>query len=106
MTDLYLTPEQAAEKWLCPAARVFGEQTVQKMCRGPECAAWRWRTGLAADPDFQSAIQREMAVLAQEAGKEHAVGFHKKAVARVMSNPEGFGIKRERGYCGLGGVPT
>jgi hypothetical protein len=32
--------------------------------------------------------------------------FHAEAVKRVMRNPEGYRIKRELGYCGLGGPVT
>lgn len=99
----YRTPEEAA-KMACPIARITPDN--KSKCVGPDCILWRWKPRLATDPEFKSAIQREMAVLAQEAKSDNSMKFHKEAVANVMSDPEGFGIASERGYCGLAPVPT
>lgn len=93
---------------LCPLARTFGGETgdLRKTCRGTDCAVYRELPPSASDPSFQAAIKREMACLAQEAGKENTIGYHKKAVANVSKDPESYGVTMERiGYCGLGGKP-
>jgi hypothetical protein len=106
MTDIYLTPAQARETFPCPVARTF-DQKVGPNCDGDRCILWRWRAIMASDALFQSAVKREMACLAQEEGNNKPpMTFHKKAAANVAANPEGYGVKREVGYCGLGGVPT
>lgn len=92
---------------LCPLARVFGAEPLQKTCRGSECALYRERPPSASEPSFVAAVQREMAALAQEEGKgRDAKLFHKKAVSNVHKAPERYGVNMERrGYCGLGGRP-
>lgn len=92
---------------LCPLARVFGAEPLQKTCRGAECALYRELPPSASEPSFQAAVKREMAALAQEDGKgKPAISFHKKAVANVSKAPERYGVNMERrGYCGLGGRP-
>lgn len=105
----YRTPEEAGQM-SCPIARtrpdLDADGKIKSKCSGPDCILWRWKPRLATDPEFKSAIQREMAVLAQEAKSDNSMKFHKEAVANVMSDPEGFGIASERGYCGLAPVPT
>ena len=114
MTDqswsLFISPEAAKKDLLCPIARTFGGEPLKGHCRGPECALWRWKPAMASDPEFKSAIVREIAFLAEE--REEKTGkpaskdlLHNEAVKRVMRNPEGHGIVREEGYCGLGGLP-
>ncbi len=96
---------------LCPLARTFGFEAgdLQKTCRGAECAMYReYKLDLpASEPTFVSAIQREMACLAQDENKgREATAFQKKATANVSKNPEAYGVKIERrGYCGLAGKP-
>lgn len=103
----FVTPRDAARSLRCPLARTFGTNDLSAKCQGPSCALWRWKPRLASDPEFVSAVQREMACMAQEDGRgKSAMTFHAKAVARVTRNPEGYGAIREEGYCGLGGVPT
>lgn len=109
--DNFFTPDDAKKELLCPLARTFGSEKLTANCRGTECALWRWQAAMADDDIFKSAIAREVALLGQErkesTGKEPQKHLlHKEAVARVMRNPEGYGVKRERGYCGLGGMPT
>ena len=104
--SLFLTPEDAAKEWRCPLARTMHEKHGAG-CDGPACACWRWKPRMASDPEFTSAIKREMNALASEDGtNKPSISFHKQAVDRVMRNPEGFGIEREFGYCGLGGFPS
>ena len=100
----YRTPEEAA-KMACPIARITPDN--KSKCVGPDCILWRWKPRLASDAEFIAAVKREEAVLAQAdgTGKSGAV-FHKKAVANVMRDPEGYGIASDRGYCGLAPVPT
>jgi hypothetical protein len=103
----FVAPDAAKEGLLCPLSRTFGTDNLTSHCRGEACALWRWKPRLASDPEFQSAVKREQAVLAQEDGTGKAsLVFHKKAVERVMRNPEGYGVVREEGYCGLGGLPS
>lgn len=107
----YMTPEDAARTMVCPMHNGFRMAPKDGMCRGETCPVWRWKPRLNTDPEFKSAIIREMHLLAQEksevTGKKHDhSAFHKEAVARVMRNPEGYGIKREEGFCGLGGPIT
>jgi hypothetical protein len=94
---------------LCPLARCFGVNDLQAKCMGSECALYREELLPipASEPTYISAIQREMACMAQDEGKgREAKCFQKKATARVSANPEGFGVKiPRRGYCGLGGRP-
>lgn len=106
----YHTPKEAA-KYNCPIARTRPETNanggVKAKCSGPDCILWRWKPRLASDPEFKAAIQRECAALAQEEGSGKAmISFLKKATANVAADPQGYGINPERGYCGLGGVPT
>lgn len=103
----FVTPEDASQTLLCPISRTFGRDPLSATCRGADCAVWRWKPRLASDPEFVAAVKREEAVLAQEDGNgRSATLFHKKAVQRVLRNPEGYGIIREEGFCGLGGLPT
>lgn len=109
----FLTPEDASKKWLCPVSRTFGAKDLKQRCRGDDCALWRWKPRLASDPGYMAAILREAHVMANEwneANKDqkprsHMV-FEKKAIAAVTRNPEGYGVHREEGYCGLGGPIT
>jgi len=111
MTDtLYLSVAQARETMPCPLARTFADKKGPN-CMGDACPVWRWKPRLATDPEFSAAIKREMYSLAEQhkerTGKEKAVvGFHNKAVQRIVRNPEGYGIERKEGYCGLGGAVT
>jgi hypothetical protein len=100
-----LTPADAREQWECPMARTFAKPET-RFCRGDTCAAWRFLKLLASDPAFQTAVQREVALLKEETGKS-ADGCHKQAVARVAADPSAYNIPghHERGYCGLGGPP-
>lgn len=101
-----MTPDQARQT-PCPFARTFA-QKVGPNCDADACIMWRWVPLMPDDPRFMSAINREMACLAQDDGKgKPSAGYHKQAVANVMRNPEGYGVpaKREVGYCGLAGKP-
>jgi hypothetical protein len=100
----YLTPKDAG-KMICPIARCQGTEKVQPKCVGDKCILWRWKELMASDPRFMSAIKREEALLSGETGKS-AAAVHKHAVANVMKYPEGYGVTRELGFCGLGGVPS
>lgn len=107
----YMTPDEARETVPCPLSRTFGKEPLTPNCRGDLCPIWCWKPRMASDPEFASAIKKEMHALAQDksekTGKTHNhAGFHAEAVAKVMRNPEGYGIKREEGHCGLGGPIT
>lgn len=104
MTNFH-TPQEMAER-LCPLSRTFGSDKLTAKCRGEDCALWRWKPRLASDPEFVSAVNREMACLAQDAGEKNPAKFHKQAVTNVMRNPSGYGVVQTHGYCGLGGLPT
>lgn len=101
----FLKPEEAATL-PCPLARTFAKKEGPG-CMAGGCPVWRWLPLDASDPKFASAITREMALLAKEAGKKTTVAFHKKAVANVMKDPEAYGVPPTsgRGWCGLGGKP-
>lgn len=100
----YTTPEEAA-KMDCPVARIKGDGTKGK-CQGEGCILWRRKEILASNQFFMSAVQREMSCLANELNDGKNPGkYHKEAVANVSADPEGFGVKEDRGYCGLGGKP-
>jgi hypothetical protein len=100
----YLTEAEAAEK-RCPVARTFPDGK-RANCDGPACILWRFKTILASDPLYQSAVKREEASLAQEDGTgKPGTSFHKQAVANVAIDPEGHGVVQTRGFCGLGGRP-
>ena len=110
--SLFISPKEAAKSLLCPLSRTFGDEPLSSTCRGDKCALWRWKPQLTSDPGWKPAIAREMALRCDEynesiAGttkqKRTPDDFHKSAVAAVARNPEGFGITREEGYCGLGG---
>lgn len=106
----YISEAEARETKPCPIARTFAEKKGAN-CDGDKCPLWRWKPRLSTDPGYTSAITREMANLAQEYNQhnekhktpEH---FRKQATAAVTRNPEGFGITREQGHCGLGGPIT
>lgn len=101
----YVTTEEAKDI-PCPFARTFNNKK-SGTCDASDCIAWRWRTGLASDPEYQSAIKREAACLAQEEGnKKTADTYNKRATANVTRNPAGYGVVRSKGYCGLAGIPT
>lgn len=104
-----MTPEDAAKRLECPLARVMHKAGENGMCKGAKCAVWRFLPMLASDPPIVSAIQREMAAIAEERGdkKPAPSTLHKEAVARVMRDPSAYAIPahHERGYCGFGGRP-
>lgn len=106
MNSAFRTPDDARANLVCPLARTFGAEPLKSKCRGEQCAAWRWKPMLATDGMFVSAVKREMACLAQEAGDANTMKHHKTAVANVSRNPEGHGVIATEGYCGLGGLPT
>ena len=96
MTDLYLSPAEAATTWACPLARTFAK-TDTGMCKGPSCAAWVpvkrqtdevWRTAVKAEADRTG----EKAPYA-------------KAARAVVDDPEGHGLPLwDKGHCGLRGA--
>lgn len=109
------TPEDAAKRWLCPMGRTFADP--DKMCRGADCAAWRFLPIMSSDETFKGAVQREIAAIREVMEAEKKAGhrsqvpsadtLHKQAVARVAADPAAYCIPshHERGYCGLGGRP-
>lgn len=99
------TPSEASAEWPCPLGRTF--HPPRDTCRGSDCPLWRWLPIPATDPAFQSAIAREMSVIASEKGSKSTSGYHKQAVENVMRDPKAYGVKVEpvRGWCGLGGRP-
>ena len=100
----YLTEAEASERQ-CPIARTF-DGGKKPTCEGSPCILWRWKTILAGDPLFTSAIKREEAVLAQEDGKgKPGSHYHKQAVSNVARDPDGHGVVQTRGFCGLGVRP-
>lgn len=108
----YRTPDEAKNEVFCPIARTFGEKAkMTNTCVGEKCALWRWKPRLVSDPGFVSAIAREMHNLALEYNeanekKKTPEHFRKEATSAVVRNPEGFGIERDQGFCGLGGPVT
>lgn len=101
----YLTPDEA-RKTTCPLARCYGGN-VQSECRGDDCTLWRWQRLSPLSPRFDAPIEREKLILREGpmAGKPEAM-ITKKARENVLSNPSGYGVKNDVGYCGLGGEPT
>lgn len=100
----YRTPKEAAT-YNCPIARTFAPDK-SSTCDGPDCILWRWKEIRTGNPILVSAIQREMACLAQDEGKgREAKHFQKQATANVSADPEGHGVVPTRGYCGLGSKP-
>lgn len=102
----FRTPDEARADMLCPLSRTFGTADLTARCRGEGCALWRWKPRLASDPDFVSAVKREIACMQQEGDNRQPNILHGKAVERVMRNPSGYGVVQTHGYCGLGGLPT
>ena len=109
--------QDAAKKLPCPIARVRGDAdkdgNVKSKCSGAECMFWRWRPLDAADPRFGSAIIREQGQLKMEEKPADGdkpktdASFHKRAVAKVSANLEGYIIRHddEQGFCGMAGKP-
>lgn len=89
------TPEQAAE-WLCPLARTFAASPSVKGCQGASCALWRWEPVSTSNPLWRAAVKAE----AEKTGEKAPFP---KAARVVADDLEAFGIKVERGYCGMGG---
>ena len=99
----YITEQQAAEK-ACPVARTFAEWKGAK-CDGAKCILWRWRIPLATDQVFLNAVKAETVKMIEQDGGKGGPHRHKKAVAAVMSDKEGYGLIPTTGFCGLGSRP-
>ena len=97
--------ESVAKKTRCPIARTFHEGKSAN-CDGSACILWRWRDIAAADPVFISAVKRAEACIATDRAEgKSGNSYHKEAVAQVGRDPEGWDVKTDIGYCGLGGKP-
>ena len=111
------TPFEAGEHWQCPVARTQPPAPADwngrdGMCRGPNCAAWRWLPNSTLSPAFKKAIADRLKEMEAEAFTSGAKSFnrdlaHKKAVAWVEKNRAEIGLPTfpECGVCGLGGAP-
>lgn len=93
--------ETARTSWPCPFARLWGDDKVDRHCRGDACPMWRWVPLNADDPAFKAAISKKM----KDLGGSPV--HHKAAVAWVMENRETLGLPTmpTHGYCGAGGKP-
>ena len=94
MSSHIATPAHAREHWVCPIARTFGDSPT-KMCRGSDCAIWRW----------QPVMAEEMKAAVAKAISEGRT--HKEAVAHVAANRHDYGVpdRPYQGWCGLGSKP-
>jgi hypothetical protein len=100
----YINHEDAGT-YDCPVARIKGDGTKGK-CQGDSCIMWRRKQILSSNQYFMSAVKREMSNLALELNDgKNPMKYHKEAVRNVDADPESFGVKEDRGYCGLGGKP-
>lgn len=93
--------DTARTEWDCPFSRLWGQEKVDRHCRGDTCPMWRWVPLSADAPEFKAAVAQKLKDLG--GGPVN----HKPAVAWVMENREALGLpaKPTHGYCGAGGKP-
>jgi hypothetical protein len=83
---------------LCPFSRTFAATPATPLCRGAECALWRWERITVAHPAYKDAVKSR----ADETGEKVP---YPKAARHVADNLETYGLIPTRGYCGAGGEP-
>jgi len=96
-TTHFITPEQAKDSFKCPIARCMSTKEGAN-CEAADCILWRWVPLSTKDPKWRSAI----VAIASETGEKAPFA---KAAKEVSNNPQKYGMKLSKGYCGLGGRP-